>query len=230
MPNYIVTIGLEVHVQLKTRSKMFCGCRGRIWCRAEHAHLPVVLGFPGALPVMNHAALRMTVLTGLMLGCDIATRLLVPPEELLLSGHAEELPDQRRTIMPLCTNGSVPLHDLAYPKDAQKSIVTAPRQGRSSRAHPSRGRRGEVLPLRIRDRHRFQSRGNAIDGDRERSPKSNITRGSLRVSDHPAETDPRSMAALSDADMEKGQLRCDCNVGVAQEAQQQSTPRSKSRT
>ena len=67
----MTTIGLEVHVQLKTRSKMFCACAVEFGAAPNTHTCPVCLGLPGALPVMNHEALRMTVLTGLMLGCEI---------------------------------------------------------------------------------------------------------------------------------------------------------------
>src|SRR5436190_11121512 len=70
--NYVATIGLEVHVQLKTRSKMFCACPVEFGAAPNTHTCPVCLGLPGALPVTNHEALRMTVLTGLMLDCDIA--------------------------------------------------------------------------------------------------------------------------------------------------------------
>ncbi|PYJ67114.1 MAG: Asp-tRNA(Asn)/Glu-tRNA(Gln) amidotransferase subunit GatB, partial [Verrucomicrobia bacterium] len=69
--NYVVTIGLEVHVQLKTRSKMFCSCEVEFGAEPNTHTCPICLGLPGALPVMNHEALRMTAMTGLMLGCDI---------------------------------------------------------------------------------------------------------------------------------------------------------------
>src|SRR5437762_6422022 len=70
--NYITTIGLEVHVQLKTRSKMFCACPVEFGAGPNTHTCPVCLGLPGALPVMNREALHMTALAGLMLGCDIA--------------------------------------------------------------------------------------------------------------------------------------------------------------
>src|SRR5205809_7920967 len=69
---YLATIGLEVHVQLNTRSKMFCASPVEFGAEPNTHTCPVCLGLPGALPVMNQEALRMTVLTGLMLGGDIA--------------------------------------------------------------------------------------------------------------------------------------------------------------
>src|SRR5436853_7894761 len=69
---YIATIGLEVHVQLKTRSKMFCASPVEFGAEPNTHTCPVCLGLPGALPVMHHEGLRMAVLTGLMLGCDMA--------------------------------------------------------------------------------------------------------------------------------------------------------------
>jgi aspartyl-tRNA(Asn)/glutamyl-tRNA(Gln) amidotransferase subunit B len=68
---YVPTIGLEVHVQLKTRSKMFCACAVEFGAEPNKHTCPVCLGYPGALPVMNEEALKMTALAGLMLGCEI---------------------------------------------------------------------------------------------------------------------------------------------------------------
>ena len=71
--NYETTIGLEIHVQLKTRSKMFCGCGTAFGGDPNTQVCPVCLGYPGAMPVMNEKAIRLTVLSGLMLGTDIST-------------------------------------------------------------------------------------------------------------------------------------------------------------
>jgi aspartyl-tRNA(Asn)/glutamyl-tRNA(Gln) amidotransferase subunit B len=58
--NYRATIGLEVHVQLRTVSKMFCGCRTDFGAPPNRHVCPVCLGYPGAMPVMNADAIRHT--------------------------------------------------------------------------------------------------------------------------------------------------------------------------
>ena len=68
---YIPSIGLEVHVQLKTQTKMFCGCNTAYGAGPNTQICPVCLGYPGAMPVMNVEAIRLTVQSGLMLGCEI---------------------------------------------------------------------------------------------------------------------------------------------------------------
>src|SRR5205823_12271161 len=69
---YLATIGLEVHVQLNTSSKMFCASPVEFGAEPNTHTCPVCLGLAGALPVMNPGALLMTLLTGLRLGCDSA--------------------------------------------------------------------------------------------------------------------------------------------------------------
>ena len=69
---YETVIGLEVHVQLQTQSKMFCSCRADYQSAPGNSRVcPVCLGLPGALPVINRKAVEYTVMTGLALGCDI---------------------------------------------------------------------------------------------------------------------------------------------------------------
>ncbi len=69
---YATTIGLEVHVQLKTQSKMFCACPTGYGTAPNSLVCPVCLGYPGAMPVMNAEAIRLTVMTGLMIGSHIS--------------------------------------------------------------------------------------------------------------------------------------------------------------
>ena len=69
---YEPVIGLEVHVQLQTQSKMFCSCRADYQSAPVNSRVcPVCLGLPGALPVINRRAVEFTVMTGLALNCDI---------------------------------------------------------------------------------------------------------------------------------------------------------------
>jgi aspartyl-tRNA(Asn)/glutamyl-tRNA(Gln) amidotransferase subunit B len=212
--SYIASIGLEVHVQLKTRSKMFCASPVEFGAEPNTHTCPVCLGMPGALPVINHEALRMTVLTGLMLGCDIA-----PVSKFDRKNYF--YPDMPKNYqisqydMPLCTNGSVPLHDLAYPKDAQKNIATHDKEVRLVRIHVEED---------VAKSFHFES-STGIDFNRAGTPL-------MEIVTQPEINSPEEAFAflsalkqiliyggVSDADMEKGQLRCDCNVSVRPEHQ-----------
>jgi aspartyl-tRNA(Asn)/glutamyl-tRNA(Gln) amidotransferase subunit B len=69
---YRVVVGLEIHVQLCTQSKLFCGCAVEFGQAANSRVCPVCLGMPGVLPVMNKKAYEYSVLAALALNCDIA--------------------------------------------------------------------------------------------------------------------------------------------------------------
>ena len=71
--SYEVVIGVEVHAQLRTKSKMFCGCGTTFGLSANSQTCPVCLGLPGTLPVINKAAVEMAVRAGLALNCTIGT-------------------------------------------------------------------------------------------------------------------------------------------------------------
>ena len=73
---YETTVGLEIHVELSTRSKMFCGCQVAFGAAPNSRTCPVCLGLPGSLPVANEAAVASTIRIGLALGCDISERAL----------------------------------------------------------------------------------------------------------------------------------------------------------
>src|SRR3954466_4047989 len=211
--NYIATIGLEVHVQLKTRSKMFCCCPVEFGAEPNENTCPICLGLPGALPVMNHEALRMTVLTGLMLGCDI-------PAVSKFDRKNYFYPDVAKNYQitqydePLCANGRVPLHDLAYPKDAQKKIAAPDKEVALVRIH---------LEEDVAKSFHFES-STGIDFNRAGTPL-------MEIVTQPEINSPEEAFAfltalkqiliygdVSFADMEKGQLRCDCNVSVRPES------------
>jgi len=210
--NYIATIGLEVHVQLKTRSKMFCDSPVEFGSEPNAHTCPICLGLPGALPVMNQEALRMTVLTGLMLGCDIATVSKFDRKNYFYPDMPKNYQISQYD-MPLCTNGSVPLHDLAYPKDAQKNIATPDKEVHLVRIHLE-----EDVAKSL---HLENSTG--IDFNRAGTPLMEIVTQPEINSPEEAFAFLTALkqiliyGAVSDVDMEKGQLRCDCNVSVRPE-------------
>ncbi len=213
---YITTIGLEVHVQLKTRSKMFCGCATGFGAEPNTNVCPVCLGYPGALPVMNEEALKKTALTGLMLGCTV-------PDLCKFDRKNYFYPDMPKNYQitqfdqPICVGGGVPLHEFAYPKDAQKSIAAPGKVVNLTRIH---------LEEDVAKSQHFDT-NSGIDFNRAGTPL-------MEIVSEPEIDSPEEAAAyltslqqiliyggVSDADMEKGQLRCDCNVSVRPEGQKE---------
>ena len=70
--NYELVIGLEVHLQLSTRTKLFCGCLTKFGAPPNSQTCPVCLGLPGVLPVLNERALQWGIRVAVAFGCEIA--------------------------------------------------------------------------------------------------------------------------------------------------------------
>ena len=208
-PNYIVTIGLEVHVQLKTESKMFCTCPVKFGEPPNTLTCPTCLGLPGALPVLNGGAIESTVLTGQLLGCST-------PEIVKWDRKNYFYPDMPKNYqisqfdLPLCLGGGVPLYELAYPKDHQKNIENPGKVVELTRIHLEE----DVA------KSTHHSTYTTIDFNRAGTPLMEI------VSEPDIDSAEEAVAYLnslrqilvysgvSDADMEKGQMRCDVNISV----------------
>ncbi|HEY8966464.1 MAG TPA: Asp-tRNA(Asn)/Glu-tRNA(Gln) amidotransferase subunit GatB [Candidatus Methylacidiphilales bacterium] len=199
--DYEAVIGLEVHVQLNTRTKMFCGCRNEYGSAQNTQLCPVCLGLPGALPVPNKVGVEKTILAGLMLGCNIAARCKFDRKNYF---YADAPKNYQITQYdePLCLGGGVKLHTLAFPKDAQKEPqALAGKLIRLTRIH---------LEEDVAKSSHYESQS-GIDFNRAGTPLMEI------VSEADMRTPEEAFAYLtalkqiliyggvSDADMEKGQ-------------------------
>ena len=69
MTTYEPVIGIEAHVQIRTKSKMFCSCPNTYGAQPNTDTCPVCMGMPGVLPVVNKEAVRKAVVAGMMCGC-----------------------------------------------------------------------------------------------------------------------------------------------------------------
>ncbi len=108
--HYEAVIGLEVHAQLMTRTKIFCGCENRFGAPPNTLVCPVCLGMPGVLPVLNERAVELAIRAGNALGCDIRSRSVFARKNYfypdLPKGYQISQFDQ-----PVCEGGHVPLGD-----------------------------------------------------------------------------------------------------------------------
>src|SRR5215510_1046548 len=99
-------IGLEVHAQLLTKSKIFCGCTTRFGNPPNSSTCPICLGMPGVLPVLNRTAVELAMKVGLAVGCEIRPRSLFSRKNYfypdLPKGYQISMYDQ-----PLCVGGAV---------------------------------------------------------------------------------------------------------------------------
>jgi aspartyl-tRNA(Asn)/glutamyl-tRNA(Gln) amidotransferase subunit B len=200
-------IGLEIHVHLKTQTKMFCRCPVGFGAGENTQTCPVCLGFPGALPVMNRRAIEWTIKLGLALDCEIASHAVFArkhyPYPDLPKGYQISQYD-----LPSCINGKVLLPTAEG--DRVIGIVRAHLEEDAAKTVHVGGRSGRIGGADY----------SLIDFNRGGTPLVEIV---TAPDIHSADEARRFLQLLrqtivelgiSDAEMEKGQLRADANVSV----------------
>jgi aspartyl-tRNA(Asn)/glutamyl-tRNA(Gln) amidotransferase subunit B len=195
---YEAVIGLETHVQLKTKSKMWCGCANQYGSEPNTNVCPVCLGMPGVLPVPNEEALRKTVLTGYLLNCEIPR-------------HAKF--DRKNYFYPDASK-NYQLTQYDKPSTANGFVEFELNGGlarvRITRAHLEE----DVGKLTHFDRT------SGVDFNRAGVPlleivsEPDITSADMAYAYLNALTEILHQGGVSDCDMEKGMVRCDVNVSV----------------
>jgi aspartyl-tRNA(Asn)/glutamyl-tRNA(Gln) amidotransferase subunit B len=203
---YQAVIGLEFHVHLATRTKMFCSCQVTYGEEPNTHTCPVCLGHPGALPVINEKAVELGVMAGLALNCEVAPKAIFARKNYFYP----DLPKGYQISQfdaPICTNGhlNVPTAEgdirvgitrVHLEEDAAKNVHV----GESGRMH------GSV--------------GSLVDYNRGGTPLIEIVTEPDIPSPEAARATANHLKAIlqaigvSEADMEKGQLRCDANVSI----------------
>jgi aspartyl-tRNA(Asn)/glutamyl-tRNA(Gln) amidotransferase subunit B len=195
---YEAVIGLEIHVQLWTRTKMFCGCALSFGEPPNTRTCPVCLGLPGTLPRANAQAIHFGLMIGLALSCDLAPRSIFHRKNYfypdLPKGYQISQYDE-----PLCKGGrlgDVRIHRVHLEEDAAKLVHA----GSSGRIH--------------------RSDASIVDFNRGGTPLAEIvTEPDVRSAAQAREwltllrTTLRQLG-VSDVNMEEGSLRCDANISL----------------
>ena len=196
---YEPVIGLEIHVQLKTRTKMFCGCELSFGEDPNIHTCPRCLGLPGALPATNAQAVHFGLMIGLALECDIAERSQFHRKNYFYPDLPKGYQISQYDV-PLCGRGrlgDVRIHRVHLEEDAAKLV----HEGESGRIHGA-------------DR-------SVVDFNRGGTPLVEIvTEPDVQSAEQAREwltllrTTLRALGVLRRQPMEEGSLRCDANVSV----------------
>jgi aspartyl-tRNA(Asn)/glutamyl-tRNA(Gln) amidotransferase subunit B len=195
---YEAVIGLETHVQLKTKSKMWCGCANQYGSEPNTNVCPVCLGLPGVLPVPNDEALRKTVLTGYLLHCEI-------PRFAKFDRKSYFYPDMPKNYQ---------LTQYDKPSTAN-GFVEFEFQGGISRIRITRAHLEEDV-----GKSTHFERHSGVDFNRAGVPlleivsEPDITSADMAQAYLNALTEILHQGGVSDCDMEKGMVRCDVNISV----------------
>jgi aspartyl-tRNA(Asn)/glutamyl-tRNA(Gln) amidotransferase subunit B len=202
MTDFETVIGLECHVQLATASKMFCGCATDYAGAPPNTHVcPVCLGMPGVLPVINRKAIEFTLLTGLALNADI-------PEATKFDRKNYPYPDLVKGYQ--ISQYDLPLVKGGWVEIADHGVDGEPRRIGLERVHLEEDT-GKLTHV---------AGGSLVDFNRSGVPLMEmVSQPDLRTPTEARAYLQKLRAILrtlgvSDADMEKGQLRCDVNISI----------------
>ncbi|MDQ3728231.1 MAG: Asp-tRNA(Asn)/Glu-tRNA(Gln) amidotransferase subunit GatB [Actinomycetota bacterium] len=195
---YEAVIGLEIHVQLRTQTKMFCGCELSFGDEANVHTCEVCLAHPGSLPVVNEQAILYGIQIGLALGCEIAPRSIFHRKNYFYPDNPKAYQISQYDI-PLASGGhlgDIRIHRVHLEEDAAKLVHV----GESGRIHGS----GSSL----------------VDFNRGGTPLVEIvTEPDVRSGAEAREWLQLLRATIkaigaSDVNMDEGSLRCDANVSI----------------
>ncbi|MBL7069334.1 MAG: Asp-tRNA(Asn)/Glu-tRNA(Gln) amidotransferase subunit GatB [Candidatus Omnitrophica bacterium] len=202
---YEAVMGLEVHVQLSTKSKIFCGCSTKFGAEANTKTCPVCLGLPGALPVLNREVLHRAIKVGLALDCRTAKMMKF---------------DRKNYFYPdLPKDFQISQYDLPLAANGRLGILTD----------------GKERTVRIKRVHLEEDAGKLIHMEDEDASLVDFNRTGMPLLEIVSEPDISSpeeaydyltqlktilkYLEVSDCNMEEGSLRCDANISIRPKGQ-----------
>jgi aspartyl-tRNA(Asn)/glutamyl-tRNA(Gln) amidotransferase subunit B len=206
MAGYETVIGLECHVELSTRTKMFCGCRNEFGAEPNTNVCPVCLGHPGSLPVPNEAAIESIIKIGLALECSIAPHSLFHRKNYFYPDMPKNYQISQYDL-PICVGGRLPIETEGGTREIGITRVHMEEDTGKTTHVGSSGRIGRAEYA-------------LLDYNRAGVPLVEVvSEPDVRSADEARAylTELRSILralAVSDVRMEEGSLRCDANVST----------------
>ncbi|NQU99954.1 MAG: Asp-tRNA(Asn)/Glu-tRNA(Gln) amidotransferase subunit GatB [Parcubacteria group bacterium] len=220
MSKYETIIGLEIHVQLKTKSKMFCSCSNNQEAEPNSNICPVCMGHPGTLPHANKQAIDWTIMTGLSLGCKIGTD-KKDSEEVVSKFDRKNYfyPDLPKGYQisqldkPFCNGGELEI-----------KVGDSIRKVELERIHLEEDA-GKLMHSGVGE--------SLVDYNRGGVPLMEIVTKPCFENPEEAKIFLQELRKLlkylnvSDADMEKGQMRCDANISLREKGDRKLNPKTE---
>jgi len=205
---YQPAIGLEIHVQLKTNTKMFCVCLNNSEEKQPNINIcPVCMGHPGTLPVINKQAVEDVIKTGLALNCKISEKSWFERKNYFYPDLPKGYQISQKEA-PLCTNGYLEINNQE---------------------------------IKIKEIHLEEDTGKLLHAENENYSLVDFNRAGIPLMELVTEPDIRSASqaskfceelrlilrylGISDADMEKGEMRCEANISLSQKSKAMPTGR-----
>jgi aspartyl-tRNA(Asn)/glutamyl-tRNA(Gln) amidotransferase subunit B len=204
MSQYEAVIGLEVHIEIKTASKMFCSCANDFGGEPNTRVCPVCMGYPGVLPVPNKKAIEQTVIAGLLTNCKIARFSKFDRKSYFYPDMPKNYQISQYDL-PFCEHGEVKIYGKGFSGEDIGDITIG-----ITRIH---------LEEDVGKLTHFQGYS-GVDYNRAGVPLMEIvSEPDIRTPDEAYAylnklKQIMQYAGISDCDMEKGQMRCDVNVSV----------------
>ena len=224
---YEVVMGLEVHVELSTQSKLFCSCSAGFGSDANENVCPACAGMPGIPPVVNKKAVELGIAAGLVTNCEITPVMTFDKKNY----YYPDLPTGYQITQwfaPICTNGWIEIETPESPGD--KTDAQSPPSDAVSPPSGEKNTKPGCKRITLQRIHLEEDAGKLVHDPRTRSSLVDFNRASVPLVEIVSNPDFRSaeeviayleklrsllsFAGVSDCKMQEGSMRCDVNISV----------------